>query len=311
MPEVSQRLAARERRDTHDRQPDLAIPLRGPRTARGDQVLGPGVPGQHRDQCGDREKEFPGPRGPEDHEAKGHQHHGRGDLAGEPQRQEDPAGDQPASATITAAEVPAIQPSQHSAEHQRIGLKRPAVADRDRQEGKGDRGRKCDASPLPAPDQPEEAPGRQGRRGGRDDSSRLFKFQRTARHPAQADREELIDGGLDREVVREGCGVELGVEEPGASLQVPRDHRRRDLASDVVLDDRLIEADQSEHERPDQDRGQCPRRRRPVLGLAPVQIPRPLKIQSESSAGVKRSLPSDGHPCTNAPQNQGGAAKTN
>ena len=149
---------------------------------------------------------------------------------------------------------------------------------------------------------------------GRDDAPGRLQFNRTPVTRRKADREELIQRGLDQEVIREGCGVELGAEQPRASLQVARHHRRRDLASHVVLDDRLIEADQPDQRTsPTRTTASAHVAGAAVLGLAPVPIPRPLKHPirvlrcDEFLRHFERAVPM--RPL--CPQNQSGAAKNN
>ena len=67
----------------------------------------------------------------------------------------------------------------------------------------------------------------------------------------EGDGEGGEEGGLDEEQVGERAGIELGAEESGcaAAVEVSRDHRGGDLPAHVVLDQGLIQAQETHGER--------------------------------------------------------------
>ena len=73
----------------------------------------------------------------------------------------------------------------------------------------------------------------------RADSDSPGFLQAQAGRSLQDDDARLVDRRLDEEVVGKRRGVELRPQETRSAIQVARDHRRRDLPTDVVLDDRL------------------------------------------------------------------------
>ncbi len=156
-----------------------------------------------------------------------------------------PARNQPAPPGI--GPVPAGQTGQDRSEHQGVRLKGAAVANGERKDREGKGGQEGGPLAAAAAYEIEKPPRRQRHDQGRDNSSGRPHAQ--SGHSPQIHDDQLVDRRLDDEVVGKGRRVELWPEESRAPFEVARDHRRRDLASHVVLDDRLVRAPGPNQER--------------------------------------------------------------
>ena len=267
-PEVRVRRATEQGRRPQDPQPDRPGIGRGPRPAPlGQQRRRVRIPDKRGDQGGQREDDLPrAPRRRQDDDRRD-QDVRRRDLQRQTRGQQEP-GRRPAKPPAPGIGcVPEAQGGELSAEHCRVRLEGPAVADRHRQQGeRGDR-RQRDGGSLPPAHQAEEAPGPQGRRQRRGQPP--GGLQVAGQGAPQPDDQPGIDRGLDQEQVRERPGVELRAEPPRAPVEVAGHHRRRDLPPNVVLDDRLAHARGSQGERGQQQDGHGEPSRREVQDRAP------------------------------------------
>ena len=201
---------------------------------------------RRRDRADARRPDDRGDQG--DQDVRGH------DLQRQAGREPGPADDQPGPAAPRPVLVDAPEAREQRAEHQGVGLEGAAVADRHREDGERRQGQQRDSGPLATTGQAEEPPPPQDHRQRRDQPAR--PLQRPAGRAAEPHRRRLEERRLDQEQVRQRGRVQLGPEEPRAPFEVARDHRRRDLPPDVVLDDRLIGLDRPHRQDEDQQAGQ-------------------------------------------------------
>ena len=133
--------------------------------------------------------------------------------------------------------VPAGQAQHDGAHHGGVGLEGTAITDRERKDGEGRHGQVGHERAFAPPCQHKKSEGRQGRGQGRENSSCLWEAQ--VGRSLQEHDARLVNRWLDEEVIREGRGVELWPEKAFSAIQVACHHRRRDLPTDIILDDRL------------------------------------------------------------------------
>jgi len=231
-PEPDRRVVERGHRAgpwAHNVAPGIGIPREGRREHRSGQGQSPG----DREAGEGRHERDQGP--------------GRGDLERQARRQDEPTEGRPASEAARRELVPTSEARQDEPKHQGVGLERPAVADHDRERPKRGHRQQGHRRAIASPADPIEPPGSQGRRRRRDQPARRLQ---TEANGGAEQRDDLgVDRRLDEEPIRERPGVEFGMEEPRAPFQVARDHRRRDLSADVVLDDRLAGVERADRER--------------------------------------------------------------
>jgi hypothetical protein len=137
--------------------------------------------------------------------------------------------------------VPTSQTSQKTSHHQSVGLKGSTIADHDGKNPKRSQCHERHGQPFATTNQAKEPPTPQNHRNRRDPSSGRFQIEPNGR--SDGNHELSVDRRFDEEQIRERSGVELRKKEPIASLQIPGNHRRRDLSPHVILDDRLIRMD--------------------------------------------------------------------
>ena len=179
-------------------------------------------------------------------------------LSANPSATRSQAGAEPVPARARSMLIPAGQAQHDGPHHGGVGLEGAAIANRERKDGEGRHSQKGHERAFAPACQHEKPEGRQGAGQRRENSAGFFEAQ--AGRSLQDDDGRLVDRRLDEEVIGKGRGVELRPQETRSAIEVARHHRRRNLAADIIFDDRLTSVQGPDQERRQQQECEQPAR---------------------------------------------------